>query len=167
MFRLGQLGSVDRNDHRYFGHPITPLDSPWVKNLHGFQTVSEWPCSSSSASSGFTVCWPADHSPGSPCRTSAASLQARLGRQNEATSASSECHFALQVATGTVVNGKIVLEGVPLAEGAKVTVVTRGAAESFSLSEAQENALPASIAEMERGEYVTLEKLLASLPKHG
>ncbi len=71
----------------------------------------------------------------------------------------------MQVATGTVVNGKIVLEGVPLAEGAKVTVVTRGADESFSLSEAQENALLASIEEIERGAYVTLEELLASLPQ--
>lgn len=73
----------------------------------------------------------------------------------------------MQVATGTVVNGKIILEGVPLAEGAKVTVVTCGADESFSLSEAQENALIASIAEIERGEYVTLEKLLESLVLHG
>jgi hypothetical protein len=72
----------------------------------------------------------------------------------------------MQVATGTVVNGKIVLEGVPLAEGARVTVVTRGADESFSLSEAQENALLDSIAQIERGEFVTLEQLLTSLPKH-
>jgi hypothetical protein len=72
----------------------------------------------------------------------------------------------MQVATGTVVNGKIVLEGVPLAEGAKVTVITRGADESFSLSEAQENALLDSIAQIERGEYATLEQLLTSLPKH-
>ena len=72
----------------------------------------------------------------------------------------------MQVATGTVVDGKIVLEGVPLAEGTKVTVVSRGADESFSLSEAQEDALLASIAEIERGEYVTLEELLASLPRH-
>ncbi len=35
----------------------------------------------------------------------------------------------MQVAIGTVVNGKIVLEGVPLTEGAKVTVITRGADE--------------------------------------
>ena len=73
----------------------------------------------------------------------------------------------MQVATGTVVNGKIVLEGVPLAEGAKVTVLTRGADESFSLSESQENELLSSIAEIERGEYVTLEELLASLPQRG
>jgi predicted transcriptional regulator len=71
----------------------------------------------------------------------------------------------MQVATGTVVNGKIVLEGVPLAEGAKVTIVTRGADEGFSLTEAQEDALLESLAEIERGEFVTLEGLLASLPK--
>jgi predicted transcriptional regulator len=70
----------------------------------------------------------------------------------------------MQVATGTVVNGKIVLEGVPLTEGAKVTVVTRGADESFALTAAQEDALLASLAEIERGEYVTLEELTASLP---
>ena len=70
----------------------------------------------------------------------------------------------MQVATGTVVNGKIVLEGVPLQEGAVVTVVTRGADESFSLSEAQENELLAAMAEIERGEFVSLNDLLKSLP---
>ena len=70
----------------------------------------------------------------------------------------------MQVATGTVVNGKIVLEGVPLVEGAVVAVVTRGADESFSFTEAQENELLAAMAEIDRGEYVTLEELLRSLP---
>jgi hypothetical protein len=70
----------------------------------------------------------------------------------------------MQVATGTVVNGKIVLEGVPLTEGAKVTVVTRGADESFSLTAAQEEDLINSLAEIDRGEFLTLEELLASLP---
>jgi hypothetical protein len=72
----------------------------------------------------------------------------------------------MQVATGTVVNGKIVLEGVPLAEGAVVAVVTRGADESFSLSEAQEGELLAAMAEIERGEYLSLDELLQSLPRH-
>jgi hypothetical protein len=71
---------------------------------------------------------------------------------------------AMQVATGTVINGKIVLEGVPLAEGAKVTVVTRGADEGFSLTAEQENELLESLDEIERGEYVTLEQLIATLP---
>ncbi len=70
----------------------------------------------------------------------------------------------MQVATGTVVNGKIVLEGVPLVEGAVVTVVTRGADEGFVLSQTQENELLAAIDEIERGEYVSLEDLLKSLP---
>jgi hypothetical protein len=70
----------------------------------------------------------------------------------------------MQVATGTVVNGKIVLEGVPLAEGAVVTVVSRGADESFSLTTSQEDDLIAAMAEIERGEYVSLEDLLKSLP---
>ncbi len=70
----------------------------------------------------------------------------------------------MQVATGTVVNGKIVLEGVPLAEGAVVTVVARGADESFSLTTSQEDELISAMAEIERGEYVSLEELLKSLP---
>jgi hypothetical protein len=72
----------------------------------------------------------------------------------------------MQVATGTVVNGKIVLEGVPLSEGSVVTVVARGADESFSLSEAQEDELLAAMAEIERGELVSLGDLLRSLPKN-
>ncbi|WP_341645283.1 hypothetical protein [Thauera sp. SDU_THAU2] len=71
----------------------------------------------------------------------------------------------MQVATGTVIDGKIVLEDVPLLEGAVVTVVTRGADESFSLTAEQEDELLASMAEIERGEFVSLESLLASLPK--
>lgn len=66
----------------------------------------------------------------------------------------------MQVATGTVVNGKTVLEGVSLTEGAVVTVVTRGADESFSLTESQETELLAAMAEIERGEYLSLEELL-------
>ncbi len=73
----------------------------------------------------------------------------------------------MQVATGTVVNGKIIVEGVSLTEGAVVAVVTRGADETFSLTETQESELLAAMAEIERGEYVTLEELLQSLPKHG
>lgn len=72
----------------------------------------------------------------------------------------------MQVATGTVVNGKIVVEGVSLEEGSVVAVVARGANESFLLTEAQENELLAAMDEIERGEYVTLEELLQSLPKH-
>lgn len=72
---------------------------------------------------------------------------------------------AMQVATGTVVNGRIVLEGVPLPEGAVVTVLTRGADEGFQLSPQQENELLEAMAEIERGETVSLQELLSSLPR--
>lgn len=70
----------------------------------------------------------------------------------------------MQVATGTVVDGRIVVEGVSLAEGSRVTVVTRGADEGFLLTDAQETALLESLAEIERGQYVSVEELIASLP---
>jgi hypothetical protein len=71
----------------------------------------------------------------------------------------------MQVVTGTVVNGKVVVEGVPLQEGALVAVVARGADEPFSLSAEQEEELLAAMAEIQRGEFVTLEQLLAELPQ--
>lgn len=46
-------------------------------------------------------------------------------------------------------------------------VISRGADERFSLTEAQEDELLAAMAEIERGEFVTLEELLQSLPKRG
>lgn len=73
----------------------------------------------------------------------------------------------MQVATGTVVNGKIVIEDVALEEGAVVAVVTRGADERFLLTEAQEEELVEALAEIERGEFVSLEELLRSLPGNG
>lgn len=70
----------------------------------------------------------------------------------------------MRVATGTVVDGKIVLEGVPLPEGATVTVLTRGADENFTLSPSQEDELLTSMGDIERGEFLTLEEVLAGLP---
>ena len=70
----------------------------------------------------------------------------------------------MQVATGTVVDGKVVVEGAPLVEGSFVAVIARGADESFSLSGAQEDELLEAIAEIDRGEYVGLDELLRSLP---
>jgi len=71
----------------------------------------------------------------------------------------------MQVATGTVVNGKIVIEGVALREGALVTVVARGADEGFALSPEDEDELLAAMAEIDRGDCVSLDELLQSLPK--
>lgn len=71
----------------------------------------------------------------------------------------------MQVATGTVIDGKIVLEGAALTEGALVTVVSRGADEPFHLSAQQEDELAAALAEVDTGVFVSLNDVLGSLPK--
>lgn len=43
--------------------------------------------------------------------------------------------------------------------------VARGADEPFNLSHVQEEELLAAMAEIQRGEFVTLEQLLAELPQ--
>lgn len=70
----------------------------------------------------------------------------------------------MQVATGKVIDGKVVLEGVCLREGDTVAVVAHGADETFSLSTEQREELSASIQEIESGNFLTLEEVLSSLP---
>ena len=53
----------------------------------------------------------------------------------------------MKVATGTVVDGKVVLEGEPLAEGAVVTVVARDDDDTFDVSPEEERALLEAIAQ--------------------
>ena len=69
----------------------------------------------------------------------------------------------MQVTTGTVVNGKIEIEGMSLTEGSMVAVLARGADEPFELSSEDEDELLAAISEIERGEFVTVEELLRDL----
>jgi len=73
----------------------------------------------------------------------------------------------MKVATGTVVDGKVVVEGESLAEGTKVTVVLREEEESFDLTPEEEAELLASIDEIERGEYVSADELLERLRRFG
>jgi hypothetical protein len=71
----------------------------------------------------------------------------------------------MQVATGTVISGQIVVEGVALADGAVVTVVSHGADETFMLSAEQEGALAAALQEVDAGKFVSIGEVLGSLPK--
>jgi len=73
----------------------------------------------------------------------------------------------MKAATGTVIDGKVVVEGEPLAEGTKVTVVLREDEEFFELTPEEEAELLTSIAEIERGEYITGEELLERLRRFG
>lgn len=58
----------------------------------------------------------------------------------------------MQVITGTVIDGKIVVEGMPLPEGSVVTVLARGFDEPFTLSPQDEEELLAAMAEIEWGD---------------
>lgn len=69
--------------------------------------------------------------------------------------------------SGRVVDGKVVVEGDPLPEGARVTVLTREADETFLLDSEAEAELLASIAEAERGERVPAAEVLGKLRNRG
>ena len=72
----------------------------------------------------------------------------------------------MQVTTGTVVGGKVVVEGVPLVEGSVVAVLSREPDEQLALSVEDEEELLCAIAEIERGEFISPELLLESLRKY-
>lgn len=78
-----------------------------------------------------------------------------------------EYYPPMQVTTGTVIDGKVVVEGVSLVEGSVVAVLSRELDEPLALSPEGEEELLAAIAEIERGEFVSAEELLASLRRYG
>jgi hypothetical protein len=80
---------------------------------------------------------------------------------------SKEYNSRMQVTTGTVVGGKIVVEGVTLVEGSVVAVLSREPAEPFALSAKDEDELVAAMAEIDRGEFVSADELLESLRIYG
>lgn len=69
----------------------------------------------------------------------------------------------MQLATGTVVNGKVVVEGEALPEGAMVTILVREADETFEVPPELEAELLESIAEADRGETISADELIERL----
>jgi hypothetical protein len=69
----------------------------------------------------------------------------------------------MKVATGKVVGGKIVLEGETLHEGAVVTVVVHDDAEAFDTTPEEEHALLEAIAQADRGQVISWERLREQL----
>ena len=59
----------------------------------------------------------------------------------------------MEVTVGRVVDGKVVVDGAPLEEGATVAVVLKGD-ETFAATPAEESELAEAIAEADRGEVV-------------
>lgn len=71
----------------------------------------------------------------------------------------------MQLATGTVVDGKIVVEGESFPEGTVVTILARESDETFELPPDLEAELLESIAEAERGDVISAQELLARPPR--
>jgi hypothetical protein len=97
-----------------------------------------------------------------PLGCSDAEWQARPARQCDAL-ASTICRMG--IASGTVVEGKVQVEGVALPEGAVVTVLTPDASGEVVLDAADESALLEAIAEAERSETISLDELWARLDR--
>jgi hypothetical protein len=71
----------------------------------------------------------------------------------------------MQIATGTVVGGKVVVEGLDLAEGETVTVLTQESEQEVFLSAEDEEQLLEAIAEADRGDTISAEELFARLDR--
>jgi hypothetical protein len=69
----------------------------------------------------------------------------------------------MQLATGTVVDGKVVVEGEALPEGAMVTILVREADETFEVPPELDTELLESIAEADRGEAISAGELIERL----
>jgi hypothetical protein len=71
----------------------------------------------------------------------------------------------MQLATGTVVAGKLVVEGLDLPDGETVIVLTREAEAEVRLSPEEEAELLEAMAEADRGETISAEELFARLDR--
>ena len=69
----------------------------------------------------------------------------------------------MKVATGRGVEGKVALEGEPLAEGAVVTGVARDDDDTFDVSPEEEHALLEAITQADRGQVIPWEALQEQL----
>ena len=71
----------------------------------------------------------------------------------------------MKILHGTVVNGRIVVDGAPLVEGARVTIVDESDEEPYRLSPAEESAIMDGDTEIDRGGYVTAAQLFAEIQR--
>lgn len=69
----------------------------------------------------------------------------------------------MKIATGKVVDGKVVLQGVTLEEGSSVTVLARDEEGGIALAPEEKAEILLPIAEADRGETVSAEEVLATL----
>jgi hypothetical protein len=73
----------------------------------------------------------------------------------------------MQLTTGTIVNGKVVVDGLTLPEGTVVTVLTREQEETVRLSPADEAELLEALDEADLEEGISAEELFGRLQRFG
>jgi hypothetical protein len=71
----------------------------------------------------------------------------------------------MSIATGVIRDGQLVIEGegAPLPEGRRFTLVIDDEEKGFNLDEESQRELLEAMAEIERGDFVTKEQVLAEL----
>lgn len=72
----------------------------------------------------------------------------------------------MQLITGTVVGGKVIVEGDPLPEGLVVTILARESDETFVVPPELEAELLESIAEADSGQTIAADELLSRLRRN-
>ena len=70
---------------------------------------------------------------------------------------------AMQLTSGIVVGGKVVVEGDPLPDGTVVTILARDADETFEVPPELETELQESLAEAARGETISADEVIERL----
>ena len=73
----------------------------------------------------------------------------------------------MQVATGTIVEGKVVLEGVSLPEGTVVTVFAKDSEATVRLPPALQAELEEALEEADHEEGISRDELFRKLQKYG
>ena len=76
-------------------------------------------------------------------------------------------HFKMQIASGTIIGGKVVVEGLSLPEGTVVTVLARGDEVAVRLPLQQEAELLDALDEADREEGISADELSARLRRFG
>ena len=69
----------------------------------------------------------------------------------------------MQLATGTVVNGKVIVDGASFPDGTIVTILARESDETFEVPTELESELQASLEEANRGETISAAELFERL----
>jgi hypothetical protein len=87
----------------------------------------------------------------------------RLGVSGIAGGAKEDYDIAMRVTTGTVLGGKVVLEGEIWEEGTRVTVLASDPEETVELSPEEEADLLEAIAEADAGDFISGEQVLREL----